>query len=104
MPSLAKDKLGLKAEVFRAMGNPIRLGIIEFLETAEQDFSDIVKSVGTERSNVAKHLSILKKTGIVVSRREAAKTIYRIAMPCALDFSRRLEGVILGRLEHSMVA
>ena len=107
MPSRAKDKLGLKVDVFRAIGHPLRLGIIEFLDEGEWCVGDIVGSVGADVSSVSKHLSVLKKAGIVVHRREGLKMMYRIIMPCALDFVRTLEGVLLRRLEEnrpSMVA
>ena len=59
-----RERLRLKAEVFKAMGHPLRLGIIEFLQPGEMCVCDIVTHVGTEISNVSKHLSILKKTGV----------------------------------------
>jgi len=99
MPSVAKDKLGLKAEVFKSMGHPVRLGIIEFLETGEHRVKEIAKTVGTEPSNVFKHLSVLKKAGIVEDRRAGRVSVYSLSMPCVLDFSRVLEGIILRRLE-----
>jgi len=99
MPSVAKDKLGLKAEVFRSMGHPIRLGIIEFLETGEHRAREIAETLGTQVSNVFKHLSVLKKAGVVEDRRQGRESVYSLAMPCVLDFSRVLEGIILRRIE-----
>ena len=82
-----KEKLRMKADVFKAMGSPIRLGIIEFLETGERCVCDIVDHVGTDTSNVSKHLSVLKSNGILSDRREGLKIYYRLAMPCAVDFA-----------------
>jgi DNA-binding transcriptional ArsR family regulator len=94
-----KERLRLKAEVFKAMGHPLRLGIIEFLQQGEMCVCDIVAHVGTEISNVSKHLSILKKTGLVADRRDGLKIMYRLTMPCAIDFARCVEGVVIKRLE-----
>ena len=93
------ERLRLKAEVFKAMGHPLRLGIIEFLQQGEMCVCDIVTHVGTEISNVSKHLSILKKTGVVADRRDGLKIMYRLTMPCAIDFARCVEGVVIKRLE-----
>ncbi len=93
------ERLRLKAEVFKALGHPIRLGIVEFLETREMCVCDIVAHVGTEISNVSKHLSILKKAGLVADRRDGLKIMYRLTMPCAIDFARCVEDVVIKRLE-----
>ncbi|MGB6064847.1 MAG: metalloregulator ArsR/SmtB family transcription factor [Desulfomonilaceae bacterium] len=93
------ERLRLKAEVFKALGHPIRLGIVEFLQPGEMCVCDIVAHVGTEISNVSKHLSILKKAGLVADRRDGLKIMYRLIMPCAIDFARCVEGVVIKRLE-----
>jgi DNA-binding transcriptional ArsR family regulator len=100
MKPYENERLRLKAEVFKAMGHPLRLGIIEFLQPGEKCVCEIVEHVGTEISNVSKHLSLLKKTGIVTNRRDGLKMMYRLTMPCALDFARCVEGVVIKRLEE----
>lgn len=50
----------LKAEVFKAMGHPLRFGVIGFLQGGERCVCEIVEEVGTEISNVPKHLSALE--------------------------------------------
>lgn len=94
-----KERLRLKAEVFKAMGHPLRLGIVEFLQQGEVCVCDIVARVGTEISNVSKHLSLLKRAGLVADRRDGLKIMYRLTMPCAVDFARCVEGVVIKRLE-----
>jgi DNA-binding transcriptional ArsR family regulator len=95
-----KGRLVLKAEVFKAMGHPLRLGIIEFLQQGEMCVCEIVEHVGTEISNVSKHLSILKKAGLLADRRDGLKIMYSLTMPCAIDFARCVEGVVIKRLEE----
>lgn len=99
-----KERLQLKAEVFKAMGHPLRLGVIEFLKPGEKCVCEIVEHVGTEISNVSKHLSILKKSGIVKDRREGLKIMYRLTMPCAVDFARCVENVVIKRLDEQRAA
>ena len=100
MDTNQKGRLALKAEVFKAMGHPLRLGIIEFLQQGEMCVCDIVAHVGTEVSNVSKHLSILKKAGLLADRRDGLKMMYRLTMPCAIDFAHCVEGVVIKRLEE----
>ncbi|MGC8604332.1 MAG: ArsR/SmtB family transcription factor [Desulfomonilaceae bacterium] len=94
-----RERLRLKADVFKAMGHPLRLGVIEFLQSGEKCVCEIVEEVGTEISNVSKHLSILKKSGIVSDRRDGLKIMYSLTMPCAVDFVRCVENVLIRRLD-----
>lgn len=94
------ERLRLKAEVFKAMGHPLRLGVIEFLQDGEKCVCEIAEQVGTEISNVSKHLSVLKKAGIVADRRDGLKIMYRLTMPCAIDFAVCVENVVIKRLDQ----
>jgi ArsR family transcriptional regulator len=98
------ERLRLKADVFKAMGHPLRLGVIEFLQGGEKCVCEIVEEVGTEISNVSKHLSILKKAGILADRRDGLKMMYRLTMPCAIDFAKCVEGVVIKRLDEQRSA
>jgi len=100
MPPNTNERLRLKAEVFKAMGHPLRLGAIEFLRDGEKCVCDIVDHLGAGMSNISKHLSVLKKAGIVLDRRDGMKIMYSLTMPCALDFARCVEGVVIRRLEN----
>ena len=100
MDSREIERLHLKAEVFKAMGHPLRLGIVEFLQQGEKCVCEIVDHVGTETPNVSKHLSVLARAGVVAHRRDGLKMMYRLAMPCAVDFARCVEGVVIKRLEE----
>ncbi len=95
-----KERLRIKAEVFKAIGHPLRLGVVEFLEGGEKCVCEIVEHVGTGMSNVSKHLSVLRKAGIVADRRDGLRIMYRLTMPCTLDFVSCVEGVVLGQLEE----
>ncbi len=95
-----KERLRIKAEVFKAIGHPLRLGVVEFLQGGEKCVCEIVEHVGTGMPNVSKHLSVLKKAGIVADRREGLRMMYHLTMPCTLDFVSCVERVVLGKLEE----
>jgi ArsR family transcriptional regulator len=104
MSSDNNERLRLKAEVFKAMGHPLRLGVIEFLRDGERCVCDIVDHLGTGISNISKHLSVLKKAGIVTDRRDGLRIMYRLTMPCTLDFVKCVEGSVIKRLEDQRSA
>ena len=79
---IASDELlGRIADVLKAMAAPTRLKILHSLHNGERCVSDILGSVGGSQANVSKHLSVLKRAGLVDCRREGLNVFYRIADP-----------------------
>jgi DNA-binding transcriptional ArsR family regulator len=66
------------AEVLKAMADPTRLKILHCLHHGELCVSDILSFVGGSQANVSKHLSVLKRSGLVDNRREGLNVFYRI--------------------------
>ena len=75
-----------KAQIIQAVGQPIRLAIIDLLKDGERCVCDIAEAVGAERSNVSRHLSVLLSSGIVACRKDGLKMIYSLQTPCILNF------------------
>ena len=71
-----------KAELFRALANPVRIRILEVLrESGSLTVGEIQQRVGIESSNVSQHLSILRSHGLVATRREGTSIWYSVAAP-----------------------
>jgi DNA-binding transcriptional ArsR family regulator len=76
---IASDELLNRiAEVLKAMADPTRLKILHSLHNGERCVSSILESVGGSQANVSKHLSVLKRAGLVDCRREGLNVYYRI--------------------------
>jgi len=87
MADLKKQLLFEKqAEIAKAIAHPLRIAIIDFLKDGEQCVCDIAEYIGSERSNVSRHLSVMVKAGVLEYRKEGLKVIYRLKCPCILDF------------------
>ena len=87
MPDNNKQILFEKqAEVAKAIAHPLRIAIIHFLKEGEQCVCDIAEHVGSERSNISRHLSVMVKAGVLEYRKEGLKVIYKLKTPCILDF------------------
>lgn len=99
MDSATKKLLKLKAEIIAAAGHPIRLAIIEFLQNGEQCVCDIAASIGAQRSNVSRHLSVLLNVGIVAHRKDGLKMIYSLRTHCLLRFLDCVTDVLRERVE-----
>ena len=74
-----------QAEVVKAIAHPLRIAILDFLKDGEQCVCDIAKQVGSERSNVSRHLSVMAQAGVLEHRKEGLKVIYSLKTPCIVD-------------------
>jgi DNA-binding transcriptional ArsR family regulator len=79
------EKNGARSKIFQALGNPLRLKIVEVLLTGDRSVSEIVDIVGIEQSQVSHALKTLKGCGIVTSEREGKKVLYSIRDPKILE-------------------
>jgi len=75
-----------QAEIARAISHPLRIAVVNFLKDGEQCVCDIAEHVGSERSNVSRHLSVMVNAGLLEYRKEGLKVIYRLKCACIVDF------------------
>jgi len=75
-----------QAEIAKAIAHPLRIAVVNFLKDGEQCVCDIAKHVGSERSNVSRHLSVMVNAGLLEYRKEGLKVIYRLKCACIVDF------------------
>lgn len=71
----------LKAEIFKSLGHPTRVQILELLQDSERCVCEIFEELEMEQSNVSQHLGILKNQDLVTSRKEGTKVIYGLKYP-----------------------
>jgi DNA-binding transcriptional ArsR family regulator len=74
-----------QASILKALGQPTRLQILELLKDGERCVCEIFPAISQEQANVSKHLSILKQVGILESRKEGLRILYRIKTPEILN-------------------
>ena len=74
------------AEIAKAIAHPLRIAIVDFLKDGEQCVCDIAEHIGSERSNVSRHLSVMLNAGLLEYRKEGLKVIYRLKCACIVDF------------------
>jgi ArsR family transcriptional regulator len=86
-----------QARIAQAIGHSLRLEIIDFLKDGEQCVCDIAEQIGSERSNVSRHLSVMVNAGILEYRKDGLKVIYKLKCPCILDFFSCISGVLKQR-------
>jgi DNA-binding transcriptional ArsR family regulator len=82
-----------KAGLFKALGNPLRLRVLELLRHGEMSVRDLLRELEVEPSTASQQLGILRQQGVVESRRVDGTVYYRITEPLVgelLDVGRRI--------------
>ena len=74
-----------KARIFKALGHPTRLGMVEALSGGERCVCELVAEFGGSQATVSRHLDVLRRAGIIVRRKDGVRMMYELAMPCVLS-------------------
>jgi ArsR family transcriptional regulator len=90
-----------QAEIAKAIAHPLRIAILDFLKDGEQCVCDIAEHIGSEQSNVSRHLSVMVKAGVLDCHKEGLKVIYRLKCYCILDFFTCISGVLKQQARES---
>jgi DNA-binding transcriptional ArsR family regulator len=90
MKRLSEEHVSLIAGRARALGEPIRVRIIETLSRGEQAVGQLAASLGMQQSTASKHLQVLFHAGLVHRRRDASAVIYSLADPELVAWCRYL--------------
>ncbi|MFI3301120.1 MAG: metalloregulator ArsR/SmtB family transcription factor [Candidatus Gastranaerophilales bacterium] len=75
-----------KIKIFKALANPVRLEIIDFLIEGERCVCEIVEQLDYEQPHISKSLIKLKEAGIIKDRKDGLKVYYSLAVCCLGEF------------------
>ena len=64
--------------LLRAMSNPSRLLILCLLAEGEKSVGELESAIGLSQSGLSQHLAVLRRKGIVSTRREAQSIFYSL--------------------------
>lgn len=79
MPHNARPAHEMKANLFRVLGHPARVRILELLRDGERSVGALQAELELDSGGTSQHLSALRGIGLVVSRREGTSVFYRVA-------------------------
>ena len=89
----------VKAELFRALAHPARVRALEVLSEGERSVGELQPLVGIELSHLSQQLGVLRRAGLVTTRREASSVFYAVRDPLVVELlgvAKRLLLVSLG--------
>jgi DNA-binding transcriptional ArsR family regulator len=79
-----------RLEFHKALGNPVRLQIVDFLLQGEQCQCDIFPQIGLAQSTVSAYLTQMVKAGVLRVRRDGTRKLYSIASSDIRNIIKRL--------------
>lgn len=66
----------LKAEFFKTLGHPARIRVLELLSEREHAVSELLPEVGIEAANLSQQLAVLRRAGLVRTRKVGSTVYY----------------------------
>ena len=99
LPHPLPDELAeLIARRFRALGDPLRVRIVDALRDEEQSVSALAERLGAVQQNVSKHLAVLVESGMLARRKDGTHVYYRIADEGVFALCEQVCGAIQDQL------
>lgn len=93
----------LKAEFFKTLGHPVRIRVLELLSVREHGVSEMLAEVGVEPAHLSQQLAVLRRSNLVVARREGSGVFYSLTDPRVAELlavaRSILSGVLTGQAE-----
>lgn len=99
---LPNDLAELIARRLRAIGEPLRVRLLDRLRDGELTVNELAEQLGTSQQNVSKHLSVLADAGIVDRRKDGVRVHYRIVDEGVFALCEQVCGSLHSR--HSTLA
>ncbi len=77
--ALPDDKeLEFKARIFKTIGDPNRLKILEILRNGENCQCEIIPLIEQSQPTVSRHLKLLEEAGLIKSRKDGTRVFYNV--------------------------
>ena len=92
----------LKAEFFKTLGHPARIRILELLAEGEHSVGELMPKVALEASHLSQQLAVLRRTGMVVARKQGNSVIYSVASEDMAELLLLARKVLTGLLTDQM--
>jgi len=87
-----------KADFFRALGNPLRIRILEELGGEARSVNDLQRALDVPQPVVSQHLAILRAHHLVAAEKRGTSAMYAIRDPLVLDLLALAKRIFQNRL------
>ncbi|MGD9695387.1 MAG: ArsR/SmtB family transcription factor [Thermoleophilia bacterium] len=89
-----------KAEFFRVLGHPARVRILELLrDNGEMSVGELQAALQLDSSGTSQHLGVMRRQGILESRKESTSVYYRARDPRIFQLLEAARQILSSSLE-----
>jgi ArsR family transcriptional regulator len=92
-----------KAELFRLLGHPIRIHVLELLQDGPKPVRDLLTALNVEPPGLSQHLAVLRRSGLVTARREGTTVVYTLTGSRVVELLRAARELLTETLSGQTV-
>ncbi|MGM0419437.1 MAG: ArsR/SmtB family transcription factor [Bacillota bacterium] len=90
----------MQAEVCKVLANAKRIEIIYILKNGEKNVNQLAEQVEASKASISQHLSLLKESGVVTSRKDGLHVYYRISNKKFIEACELMKEIMLDQLNE----
>jgi ArsR family transcriptional regulator len=91
----------VKARMFKTLGHPVRIRILELLADGERGVGDLQAELHLDSGGTSQHLAALRQQGLLDSRRVGTSVFYRVRDPRVADLLALAKKILTSALTDS---
>ena len=91
----------IKADLFRALAHPARIRVLEVLADGERSVGEMQPLVGIEASHLSQQLGVLRRAGLVTTRKVGSSVFYAIRDAELVQLLASAKRVLINSLAES---
>jgi len=91
----------VKADLFRALAHPARIRALEVLAEGERSVSELQPEVGIESSHLSQQLAVLRRAGLVTTRKDGTAVYYAIKDATLVELLAVARKLLIASLEET---
>jgi DNA-binding transcriptional ArsR family regulator len=87
-----------KADLFKALGHPARVRVLELLAEREHTVGELAEATGLELSHLSQQVAVLRRAGVVDSRRVRSNVVCALSDPQTAELLAVARRMLTARL------
>ena len=97
---MREKALAMKSDILKALAQPTRLKILELLREGEKCICEIIPAINGEQSNISRHISLMKKSHLVSTRKDGVKVMVKIRDPRIFEILDKVSLVLKTQMQE----
>ena len=90
-----------QAALCKALAHPSRIQLLDMVGKGERACADLQKQLGISKANLSQHVSQLRHTGMIVTRRHGKQLYCSLAMPEVKEACQMIRNVLRVQLRNT---